>query len=69
MLVSKALQSFLVREGQCSDNLSDAELIKVAQTALNNGTLSAEKFAELQAVKSAADVFGGARVKASGRAL
>lgn len=65
MLLSDSLTKWLVDNGQCSDGLTDSELVKVAQTALDNGALTPAKFAQLQEAKSpsATDVFGGARVK------
>jgi hypothetical protein len=65
--ISKALRSFVEKSGHLNSSLTvgdDHKLVTEAvANALEDGSLTAEKFAELNNQKTPADVFGGVRLK------
>lgn len=67
MLVSQKLRDWLTENGFGQKSWTDDSLWQsAAQKAIDAGTLTAEKFSELQGKQvKAADVFSGARVKAA----
>ena len=64
MKLSKELKTYLIEKGLAQKSWTEDQLfLNVAADALEDGTLSAEKFAELTGKKTPEDIFGGARVK------
>lgn len=67
MVISKALRSFVEKTGHLNSSLTVGDdhkfVAEAVANALEDGTLTAEKFAELNNQKTPADVFGNVRLK------